>query len=63
MKEIIAIILGIIGAFVFSWFQSLFISRRDQYRNSSFMLTLWKISWWIGGFIVCCGGSYRYFLK
>jgi hypothetical protein len=60
MPIIIAIIIGIISGFVSMGIQSLFISRRDQYHNSGFAISLWKLSWWIGGFIMGLGIYYKY---
>jgi hypothetical protein len=60
MKIAICIIAGIVSGFIFSGVQSLFITRRDRYKNSSFSIALWKISWWIGGFIIGAGFTYRY---
>jgi hypothetical protein len=63
MKTAICVTVGIILGFISSGIQSLFISRRDRYKNSSFTITLWKISWWVGGFIVGVGLTYKYFFK
>ena len=60
MKIFISIIIGIIAGFVSMGVQSLFVSRRDQYRNSGFAIFLWKLGWWIGGFIMGLGLYYKY---
>jgi hypothetical protein len=63
MSEFLAILIGIVGGFVNTGIRSLLVSRRDQYRNSNFMITVWKIGWWIVGFFVSAGLSYEYLLK
>lgn len=60
MKLFIAVIIGIVIGFISSGIQSSFISKRDRNRNSDFKIKLWKISWWIGGFIVGLGISLKY---
>jgi len=63
MKVAILIIVGIMGGFLSSGIQSLFISRRDKWRNSKFAIFLWKLSWWVGGFIIFSGLTYFFFMK
>jgi hypothetical protein len=60
MKVYIAIFIGRLAGFISMGVQSLFVSRRDQYHNSGFAIFLWKLSWWIGGFIMGAGFYYRY---
>jgi hypothetical protein len=63
MEIAICVVVGVISGFISSGIQSLFISRRDEFRNSGFAITLWKISWWIGGFIVGIGLTYKYLFE
>jgi hypothetical protein len=55
IRVIIAMIIGIIGAFLSSKINFLLLSRRDKWVYSKFRVALWKISWWIGGFILFAG--------
>jgi uncharacterized membrane protein len=60
MNEILAIIFGLFSGFISLGIQSLFISKRDQYHNANFTTFLWKLSLWIGGFIIGAGLFYRW---
>ncbi len=58
-KVIVPILCGVVGGFISMWLQSAFISRRDQYVNSTFAIKLKKLGWWFVGFVLGCGfGNY-----
>jgi hypothetical protein len=61
MKLILAIIIGIVAGFLVMGLESLFISRSDEYRNSGFTVFLWKVGWWIFGFLVGSGMFLKYY--
>ena len=63
MNILILIVVGIISGFISAFFQSLFVSRRDKWRNSKFAIFLWKVGWWIGGFVIFSGLTYYFFMK
>jgi len=54
-KIIIAIIGGIVGGFLSSKINFLLLSRRDRWVYSKLRVKFWRISWWIGGFILFSG--------
>lgn len=63
MKTALVLLVGLVGAFLSFYAQSLFVSRRDKWRNSKFAIFLWKLSWWVGGFIFFSGLTYYFFMK
>jgi len=63
VKIAILIFVGLVGGFLSSYIQGLFISRRDKWRYSKFAIFLWKLSWWVGGFIFFSGLTYYFFMK
>ncbi|MGD9492849.1 MAG: hypothetical protein AB7V36_05800 [Bacteroidales bacterium] len=63
MNVFLLIVVGIVGAFLASFTGSLFVSRSDKWRNSRFQIFLWKLGWWLGGFVFFSGLTYYFFMK
>jgi len=60
-KLVLGLIIGLVTGILFVVIESSFISRSDEYRNSGFQIFLWKLGWFVGGFLIGCNGFWYYF--